>query len=91
MIESADGSAQGDDHGRGDADDRSGSTCPTDGLDVRWDDGLTSEYPWLWLRDHAHDEATLHPVTQQRQLFTAGVAPDLRGHRRADRSATTSR
>jgi trimethyllysine dioxygenase len=49
------------------------------GLDVRWDDGLTSEYPWLWLRDHAHDDATLHPVTQQRQLFTAGVAPDLRG------------
>jgi trimethyllysine dioxygenase len=49
------------------------------GLDVRWDDGLTSEYPWLWLLDHAHDDATLHPVTHQRQLFTAGVAPDLRG------------
>jgi trimethyllysine dioxygenase len=49
------------------------------GLDVRWDDGLTSEYPWLWLRDHAHDDATLHPVTQQRQLYTAGVAPDLHG------------
>ena len=49
------------------------------GLDVRWDDGLASEYPWLWLRDHAHDDATLHPVTQQRQLYTAGVAPDLRG------------
>jgi trimethyllysine dioxygenase len=50
-----------------------------DGLDVRWDDGHTSAYPWLWLRDHAHDDATMHPVTQQRQLFTAGVAPDLRG------------
>ena len=48
-------------------------------LDVRWDDGHTSMYSWLWLRDHAHDAATLHPVTQQRQLFTAGVAPDLRG------------
>jgi trimethyllysine dioxygenase len=50
-----------------------------DVLEVRWEDGLTSAYPWLWLRDHAHDDATLHPVTQQRQLFTAGVAPGLRG------------
>ena len=61
------------------------------GLDVRWDDAVTSEYPWLWLRDHAHDAATLHPVTQQRQLFTAGVAPDLRGVGRRGSSATTSR
>ena len=66
-------------HGRDDADDRAARRCPTYGLDVRWDDGLASEYPWLWLRDHAHDDATLHPVTQQRQLYTAGVAPDLRG------------
>ncbi len=48
-------------------------------LAVHWDDAVTSEYPWLWLRDHAHDAATLHPVTQQRQLYTAGVDPDLRG------------
>jgi trimethyllysine dioxygenase len=40
-------------------------------LVVRWSDGVTSEYPWIWLRDH--DVATLHPVTQQRELFTAGV------------------
>src|SRR4051794_41896774 len=33
----------------------------------------------LWLRDHAHDEATIHPVTQQRQLHTAGLPPNLRG------------
>ncbi len=46
-------------------------------LTVRWSDGATSEYPWLWLRDH--DAAALHPVTQQRQLFTAGVRTDLRG------------
>ncbi|HWM20388.1 MAG TPA: gamma-butyrobetaine hydroxylase-like domain-containing protein, partial [Ilumatobacteraceae bacterium] len=49
------------------------------GLAVRWGDEVTSEYPWLWLRDHAHDAATLHPITQQRQLYTAGIAPDLRG------------
>ena len=46
-------------------------------LVVTWDDGAISEYPWLWLRDH--DAATLHPVTQQRQLFTAGVPESLRG------------
>jgi len=51
---------------------------PTDRtLKVRWGDGGETEYPWLWLRDH--DTATLHPVTQQRQLFTAGVATGLRG------------
>jgi trimethyllysine dioxygenase len=46
-------------------------------LSVTWSDGADSSYPWIWLRDHAHDEATLHPVTQQRQLYTASVAPSL--------------
>ena len=49
-----------------------------DGLHVRWADGAESQYPWLWLRDHAHDEATLNPVTQQRQLETASLRRDLR-------------
>lgn len=39
---------------------------------------MESWYPWLWLRDHAHDEGTIHPVTQQRQLDTASLPPDLR-------------
>jgi trimethyllysine dioxygenase len=47
-------------------------------LHVTWDDGVESWYPWLWLRDHAHDEATMHPVTQQRQLDTASLPPGLR-------------
>jgi trimethyllysine dioxygenase len=52
---------------------------PTDScLHITWDDGVESWYPWLWLRDHAHDEATIHPVTQQRQLDTASLPPDLR-------------
>lgn len=52
---------------------------PTDScLHVTWDDGVESWYPWLWLRDHAHDEATIHPVTQQRQLDTAAMPTDLR-------------
>jgi trimethyllysine dioxygenase len=48
------------------------------GLLVTWDDRVESEYPWLWVRDHAHDDATMHPVTQQRQLDTAAVPADLR-------------
>ncbi|MBI5088352.1 MAG: TauD/TfdA family dioxygenase, partial [Actinobacteria bacterium] len=46
-------------------------------LSITWTDGAESTYPWIWLRDHAHDESTLHPVTQQRQLYTAAVAPTL--------------
>jgi len=54
-------------------------------LHVTWDDGVESWYPWLWLRDHAHDEATIHPVTQQRQLDTAALPAGLRAT-----SATTT-
>ncbi|MEP7200990.1 MAG: trimethyllysine dioxygenase [Ilumatobacteraceae bacterium] len=58
---------------------------PTDScLHVTWDDGVESWYPWLWLRDHAHDDKTIHPVTQQRQLDTATLPADLRAS-----SATT--
>lgn len=46
-------------------------------LAVRWRDGLVTEYPWLWLRDH--DTAALHPVTQQRQLHTAGIDAAVHG------------
>ena len=52
-----------------------------DALEVHWRDGATSEYPWLWVRDHSHDDATIHPQTHQRQLFTAGVDRELRGVR----------
>ena len=48
-------------------------------LEVTWADGVVTRYPWLWLRDHAHDDETMHPVTQQRQLFTARVPAALRG------------
>ena len=52
-------------------------TLTAKSLCVTWDDGAQTRYPWIWLRDHAHDEATLHPVTQQRQLFTAALPPDI--------------
>lgn len=48
-------------------------------LEIVWHDGVTTRYPWLWLRDHAHDPDTMHPGTQQRQLFTARVPRGLRG------------
>ena len=48
-------------------------------LEATWDDGTHTRYPWIWVRDHAHDAETLHPVTQQRQLFTASLPGDLRG------------
>ena len=38
-------------------------------LEIVWHDGVTTRYPWLWLRDHAHDPDTMHPGTQQRQLL----------------------
>jgi trimethyllysine dioxygenase len=51
-----------------------------EGLRVIWEaDVPDSRFPWFWLRDHGHDEATLHPVTLQRQLFTAAVPDDVRG------------
>ncbi len=50
------------------------------GLGISWeDDGRDSHYPWFWLRDHGHEEATLQPVTRQRQLFTAALPDDIRG------------
>jgi trimethyllysine dioxygenase len=48
-------------------------------LEVEWTDGGVTRYPWIWLRDNAHDDDTLHPVTQQRQLYTAAVPRDVRG------------
>jgi trimethyllysine dioxygenase len=51
----------------------------SDRLIVNWDDGEPSAFVWLWLREHAHDVDTFHPVTQQRQLHTAGVDETLRG------------
>ena len=48
-------------------------------LTVTWDDGTTTTYPWIWLRDHAHDEETFHPVTMQRNIHTASIDPSLTG------------
>jgi trimethyllysine dioxygenase len=50
-----------------------------DGLRVVWSDDVPeSRFPWFWLRDHGHDEATRHPITLQRQIYTAGIPDDIR-------------
>lgn len=45
-----------------------------DRLRLTWGDGATSAYHWLWLRDHSHDPATLHPATHQRLVATSALA-----------------
>ena len=53
---------------------------PTDrSLEVHWTDGVVTRYPWLWLRDHSHDPATLNPVTAQREVCTAELSAQLTG------------
>ena len=39
-------------------------------LKVQWHDGITSDYPWHWLRDHSESPKDLHPTTLQRQVDT---------------------
>ncbi|MDC1447401.1 trimethyllysine dioxygenase [Candidatus Thioglobus sp.] len=39
-----------------------------DGLKVLWDNGSSSLFPWLWLRDHSESNADLHPDSKQRQI-----------------------
>jgi trimethyllysine dioxygenase len=53
-------------------------TCDGDRLRVTWADGGDDTYSWIWVRDHSHDPATLHPVTQQRLINTATATRGLR-------------
>lgn len=49
------------------------------GLDVVWATGEKARYPWLWLRDHATDADSYDSRSGQRELYTAGVDPAIRG------------
>ena len=49
------------------------------GLEVVWDTGEQAIYPWLWLRDHATDAQSYDPHSGQRELYTAGLDPGIRG------------
>jgi trimethyllysine dioxygenase len=52
-------------------------TADSAALTITWDDGATTIYPWIWLRDHAHDEETFHPITMQRNIHTASIDPGI--------------
>ena len=47
-----------------------------DGLNIIWNDGSSSCFPWLWLRDHSESEADLHPDSKQRQIDVFSKSPD---------------
>jgi trimethyllysine dioxygenase len=46
------------------------------GLNILWDDGSSSCFPWLWLRDHSESEVDLHPDSKQRQIDVFSKTPD---------------
>jgi trimethyllysine dioxygenase len=46
------------------------------GLNIVWNDGSSSYYPWLWIRDHSESEVDLHPDSKQRQIDVFSKTPD---------------
>jgi trimethyllysine dioxygenase len=47
-----------------------------EGLKILWNDGSSSSFPWLWLRDHSESEKDLHPDSKQRQIDVFSDKPD---------------
>ena len=50
-----------------------------DGLNIVWDDGSSSCFPWLWIRDHSESIVDLHPDSKQRQIDAVSYT-HLRAH-----------
>ncbi len=48
-------------------------------LEIVWETGERTRYPWLWLRDHATDPHSYDSHSGQRELYTAGLDPATRG------------
>ena len=48
----------------------------SDGLNIYWNNGSSSCFPWLWLRDHSENEIDLHPDSKQRQIDVFSETPD---------------
>lgn len=42
-----------------------------------WPDGSRSEYHYIWLRDNCRCPGCLHPLTLERQLFTADIPREI--------------
>ena len=51
-------------------------TPHNDGLNIVWNDGSSSCFPWLWIRDHSESEVDLHPDSKQRQIDVFSETPD---------------
>jgi trimethyllysine dioxygenase len=47
-----------------------------DGLNIYWNNGTSSCFPWLWIRDHSESEVDLHPSSKQRQIDVFTEIPD---------------
>jgi trimethyllysine dioxygenase len=47
-----------------------------DGLNIVWDDGSSSCFPWLWIRDHSESIVDLHPDSKQRQIDVFSETPN---------------
>jgi trimethyllysine dioxygenase len=47
-----------------------------DGLNIVWNNGSSSCFPWLWIRDHSESEVDLHPDSKQRQVDVFSKTPD---------------
>jgi trimethyllysine dioxygenase len=47
-----------------------------DGLNVFWNNGTSSCFPWLWIRDHSENETDLHPDSKQRQIDVFSYTPN---------------
>jgi trimethyllysine dioxygenase len=47
-----------------------------EGLNIYWNNGSFSCYPWLWIRDHSESENDLHPNSKQRQIDIFTETPD---------------
>jgi trimethyllysine dioxygenase len=47
-----------------------------DGLNVFWNNGASSCFPWLWIRDHSESQDHLHPHSKQRQIDVFTESPD---------------
>lgn len=48
------------------------------GLEVVWQDGEGSCFDYFWLRDNARDTESFNSASHQRELYTAGVARDIK-------------
>ncbi|MGI9332585.1 MAG: TauD/TfdA family dioxygenase [Gammaproteobacteria bacterium] len=52
-----------------------------DGAEIAFENGASGVFPWLWLRDHAEDEASLDPQTLQRRVDTFALSESTRAAR----------